>query len=346
MSFPVNSSDGLNEWNHSHWDVMENTANYDTGTKTFLAVTYAVLFLTGIPGNILVLVLFGRGRGRNSVESPFNVANCLILSLATADLGSLLFYIPFYVVYDVLGSIWPFGLVMCKFVFSFTHLCVYASLGSMVAIAVERYRVTYHLHVSKTLEVIGAVIVWLTALILVIPQMIYLQLVEIEYLDEEDSSPVYACELVWPDLAYERLLHPIDFAVFYLCPLVFITVLYVKIISMLRRAIRRNVLNRRLVKQSRKVSYVLVVIVVVFALCVFPVHFLQLIRVFFYQYWLSLYIEWPWLFSVFSCLYFLTHAMNPLVYVLLHRKFRVQAVEVLRVSQVLSCGRLTEMESR
>lgn len=343
MFFPENTTDELNDWNYSRWDLVEDTANYGTGTTTFLAITYAVLFLTGIPGNILVLVLFGRTR--NSAESPFNVANCLVLSLATADLGSLLFYIPFYIVYDVLGSVWPFGLVMCKFVFTFTHLCVYASLGTMVAIAVERYRVACHLRVSKTLEIIGTVLVWVAALILVIPQMIYLQLVEVEDIGEEGSSPVYSCELVWPDVSYERILHPIDFAAFYMCPLLFITVLYVKIIFMIRRAIRRNLLNRRLVIQSKKVAYVLVVIVVVFALCVFPVHFLQLIRVFFYQYWLSLYIEWPWLFSVFAGLYFVTHAMNPLIYVLLHRKFRAQAVDVLKVSQVFSCGRLIEMES-
>jgi KISS1 receptor len=345
MAFSEDSSslslESLNDGNYSgDWDDGE-MAGYGTGILTFQIVVYVVLFLMGVPGNILVLILFAR----RQVESPFNVANCLVLSLATADLGTLLLYVPFYLAYDAMGLVWPFGLAMCKFVFSFTHVCVYASLGSMVAIAVERYRMTFHLHVSKSWVVIGTVIVWITAILLSIPQMMYLQLIEIDgEMEEEGSAPEYACELVWPDHSYEKLLHPIDFALFYLLPLAFISVLYVKIICVLRLAIRRNVPNHRLAEQSRKVAYILALIVSVFAVCVFPVHFMQLCRVFFHQYWLRLYSEWPWLFSLFAGLYLFTHVINPIIYALLHRKFRVQAIELLRMTQVFGC-RHSEIDS-
>ncbi|KAK3732023.1 hypothetical protein QZH41_006882 [Actinostola sp. cb2023] len=313
------------EWNHLNDSSYEHEiVDSNNHIVTVQVAVYCILFLIGVPGNTLVLVVFAR-RG----DSPFNMSsNALIVNLAAADMGILLFYVPFYVAYEALDLVWPFGLAMCKFVFSLTHICVYSSLGTMIGVAMERYQVTFHLHVSKSLVRVGLLFVWICALVLSIPQMMNLQLVSLD--DEIYPDTEYTCELMWPDPIYERILHPVDFILFYLLPMALISGLYIHINSMLRSAIRRNVLNHRLAKQAQKVMYVLIVVVFVFGICNFPVHFMQIYRVFCYDEWLNIFDKSPWLFSVCAALYLIPHIANPIIYAVLNKKFRLAAIKVLR----------------
>lgn len=315
------------EWNH--YNVTESY--YDEGLMTTSStglivhiVIHCVVFVIGVPGNVLVLLIFSRCH----IEAPFNMSsNSPILSLAAADLGILLFYVPFYVVYEFKHLVWPFGSAMCKLVFSSTHICIYASLGTMVSVAIERYLVTFHLHVSRQKVVMAMLAVWIVALLLSIPQMINLQLVPLE--DYGDHDPKYACELVWPNQWFEKILHPVDFAMFYLLPVGLTSILYGKITSMLRSAIRQNLLNRQLTKQVKKVVHVLIVVVIVFAICNFPIYIFHLYRVFQFNQWLQMVDKSPWIFSLFAALYLIPHTVNPLVYAVLDRKFRKEVFNIL-----------------
>jgi len=313
------------------WNYYNDTATYDSELMTNSSITmtvhiviHCVVLVVGVPGNILVLVIFSRCHA----DTPFNMSsNSLILSLAAADLGILIFYIPFYVVYELKHLVWLFGPAMCKLVFSSTHICLYASLGTMVGVAIERYLVTFHLHVSRHKVAMGMFAAWIVALLLSIPQMINLQLVPLE--DHSQDDPKYACELVWPDHLFEQILHPVDFVVFYLVPVAVISVLYVKITSMLRSAIRHNLLNQQLTRQVKKVVHMLIVVVIVFAICNFPIYIFHLYRVFQFNQWLKVVDESPWIFSFFAALFLIPHTVNPLVYAILDRKFRKQVFKIL-----------------
>lgn len=315
-----------NEWYHFNDSLNFFDVASSEGSTSFVAhvVIHIFLFVIGVPGNILVLVIFSRSHG----DTPFNMSsNAMILSLAAADLGILLVYVPFYVAYEALHLVWPFGVAMCKLVFSFTHICVYTSLGTMIGIAIERYLVTFHLHVYRPKVVMGMIAAWIVALLLSIPQMINLQLVSLDEQVTPDTE--YACELVWPEPLYEQILYPIDFVLFYLLPLAVISILYVKITSMLRSAIRQQVPNRRLTKQVKKVVCVLMVVVIVFAICNFPIYILHLYRIFQYEKWLVVAEESPWIFSVCAAIYLVPHSANPIIYAILDRKFRHQIIKVL-----------------
>lgn len=273
-----------------------------------------------------MLIIFSKSQS----DSPFKMSsNSLIISLAATDLGILLVYVPFYVAYEMLGLIWPFGLVMCKFVFSSTHICLYASLGTLVGVAIERYLVAYDFRVSKQRIIVGLMCVWVVSLALSIPQMINLQLVSLD-VDEVHPDVQYVCELVWPDPMYERVLHPIDFGLFYLLPLIIISALYVKIIIMLRSAIKHSVPKRRFARQVQKVVYVLIVVVCVFGVCNLPIYVLHLYRVFWHDDWIGVIDKNPWLFSLCAALYLLPHSANPIIYAIFDRKFRTQALKVLK----------------
>ncbi|XP_020915039.1 galanin receptor type 1 [Exaiptasia diaphana] len=262
-------------------------------------------------------------------------SNSLIISLAAADLGILLVYVPFYVAYEMLGLIWPFGEVLCKFVFSSTHICLYASLGTLVGVAIERYLVAFDFRVSKPKIIMGLISVWIVSLALSIPQMINLQLVKID-VEEFHADVEYVCELVWPDPMYERVLHPVDFVLFYLLPLMIISVLYVKISVMLRSAIKHSAPKRRFARQVQKAVYVLIVVVCVFGICNLPIYVLHLYRVFWSDHWLGVIDKNHWLFSVCAALYLLPHSANPIIYAILDRKFRKEALTVLKKCKPLS----------
>ena len=281
-------------------------------------VFYTVLFLVGVPGNVLVLVVLNK----RSTVSP--VVNVFLLSLAVADLGVLLLYAPFYLAYEFLELVWPFGLFMCKFVFTVTHVFMCSSLSTMVGIAIERYCVAIRTPMKESSVKLFLAAAWLFSFLVCIPDIISYQLVELE---PRGKQIEYACDLVWPNKKYEQILQPIDTIFLYLTPLCFITVIYVKIICKLRKAYKTKTSNFSKVRlrHIREALRTLITIVSVFALCLFPIHLLHFIRVFFPYYWEELYFECPWLFSVCAFLVLATHAANPVIYGTLNRRFRREA---------------------
>ncbi|EDO48524.1 predicted protein [Nematostella vectensis] len=320
------------QFSSGSWRDFERPGNYtyyndyddfvSTHYMTVQAIVFVLLFIVGVPGNILVLRIFTHHQN----DFRLFISNILTLSLATADLGVLVVYIPFYLAYEFLGLVWPFGSAMCKLVFSVTHICVYASLGTMIAIAGERYLIVRNRPAKRW--VIGATVgcVWSVAIILCVPQLMYYTVVSIT----DDAEPLFVCELEWPDPMHEKILHPIDFTLFYLFPLIFTAAVYLKIIRLLRAAIENNVPSHRLIKESKRIVRLFVVTLTVFAICVLPIHILHLCRVFYHDYWLQLTIERPGMFPTLAALYLVTHVANPFIYILFHRQFRVKAGQIVR----------------
>ncbi|CAF5043067.1 unnamed protein product [Rotaria sp. Silwood1] len=73
-------------------------------------ILYAIVFIVGTIGNLLVIIVIQRNRSMR-----LTVTNMFIMNLAAADLLVLLFCLPATVVQDVTKT-WFFGLFLCKFV--------------------------------------------------------------------------------------------------------------------------------------------------------------------------------------------------------------------------------------
>jgi len=295
-------------------------------------VVNLVFVVLGIPGNVLAIIfVWKKSDGSLSPIIPF------LLNLAAADLLVLTVYIPFYIAYEAAEFEWPFGAVLCKAVFSLTHICMYASLATLTAIAVERYSITFCDGIRRKTVKYVIVIIWITAICLSIPQMVYLKTIQIDPFEEfeedeeelleggrmEQEEARYICEIEWPHPNLEKILQPIDAVILYLIPLSFIFVIYIKIIAKLRSIDRKQLPPARLVfvKQRQRAVCKMATVIVIFALCHLPIHAFHLLRVFFFESWLVLVSAYPWIFTLPVNLVLVTHVVNPLVYGSLHHCF-------------------------
>uniref|UniRef100_A0A8C6TIA0 Urotensin-2 receptor n=1 Tax=Neogobius melanostomus TaxID=47308 RepID=A0A8C6TIA0_9GOBI len=137
----------------------------------------SLLSLLGILGNLYTLVLLLR---RRRCRRRHRASCCFIrtvLSLACADL-LYLFTAPF-IVYDSLASGWAFGEVGCRLLLSLDLLTMHASIFTLTAMSLDRYRAVAHpLHTSSTNSsgLLRVALAWGLAVALSLPMMITLHL--------------------------------------------------------------------------------------------------------------------------------------------------------------------------
>uniref|UniRef100_A0A8C5HCE6 Neuropeptide FF receptor 1 n=1 Tax=Gouania willdenowi TaxID=441366 RepID=A0A8C5HCE6_GOUWI len=191
-------------------------------------VAYSFIFLLCMVGNILVcLIVLENHRMRT-------VTNLFIFNLAISDLLVGIFCIPTTLV-DNLITGWPFSNTICKMSGFVQGVSVSASVFTLVAIAIERFRcIVYPLRPKLTLLVAKAAIasIWILAVIIMCPSAVALTVERIPFHymvyndDLNNTIPLYAC--------YENFIRPqmrkvytaILFAFIYLIPLVVIMVMY------------------------------------------------------------------------------------------------------------------------
>lgn len=94
-------------------------------------VCYVIIFIVGVIGNVLVCLVVCRQRKMK------NVTNYFIVNLAVADLSVLLICIPFDFG-EIITNYWPYGAVMCKLIYPLQTMATTASVGTLVAISLNR----------------------------------------------------------------------------------------------------------------------------------------------------------------------------------------------------------------
>jgi len=111
-----------------------NTTAEVTGENGFYyarLVCYVIIFIIGVIGNVLVCLVVCRQRKMK------NVTNYFIVNLAVSDLAVLLICIPFDFG-EIVTHYWPYGAVMCKLIYPLQTLATTASVGTLVAISLNR----------------------------------------------------------------------------------------------------------------------------------------------------------------------------------------------------------------
>ncbi|XP_039874402.1 C-C chemokine receptor type 4-like [Simochromis diagramma] len=135
------------------------------------AVVLSICFLLGFPGNIAVIIL------KPNWENMSNLCQSLMLNLAVSDLLCLV-TLPIWTYYFVSG--WIFGLVFCKLITYFVYCSIYGSLLTVTVLSIQRYLQVVHLERSLPQGGVNKLLVplWLAAMILSIPALVFRQLVE------------------------------------------------------------------------------------------------------------------------------------------------------------------------
>ncbi|XP_078363945.1 RYamide receptor-like [Oculina patagonica] len=163
----------------------------------------------------------------------------------------------------------PYSLLFCKFLRPLSTLVLFVSIFTITAMALERHQVItkpFHLKMTQksALLVIGGI--WVLAVIFVVPLPIV------------TSTGVSECEEEWPAIIYRNIYTAILVVFQYLLPLTIITTAYIRIAVYLwnERASQRalniqgDVVLRTARKNNMQVVKAVVIVVIVFAVCLFP----------------------------------------------------------------------------
>ena len=289
-------------------------------TQVGLTIAYFIVFLVALVGNSMIIFVI---HCHPKCKTTFNM---LIVNMAAADILDVITAIPLSLVYLYESAKWfpgRFGVILCKCLPFLAFISIGSSVLTLTVMTFDRYLAIVHVMkrpLSLKLTLVAITLTWLVSG-LVFASEIY------KYKLYNESGQVICAPRWVEDLLashkitmYEMI---VRFVLFYLIPLLAMTVLYSKIVlHMWRRKapgehIDKN--QKRIEIQKRKVISMLVTIVTIFALCWLPAHVNHFLVTF--------------NFEAFSCLptsliltfFFMTHAntaINPCLYFIFNEIFR------------------------
>nr|BDP38644.1 fluorescent sensor for neuropeptide FF [synthetic construct] len=236
-------SNSSESWNHiwsgndtqHHWysDINITYVNYYLHQPQVAAVfisSYLLIFVLCMVGNTVVCFIVIRNRHMHTVTNFF------ILNLAISDLLVGIFCMPITLLDNIIAG-WPFGSSMCKISGLVQGISVAASVFTLVAIAVDRFRcVVYPFKPKLTVKTafVTIVIIWGLAIAIMTPSAIMLHVQEEKYYrvrlsSHNKTSTVYWCREDWPRHEMRRIYTTVLFATIYLAPLSLIVIMYARI---------------------------------------------------------------------------------------------------------------------
>uniref|UniRef100_A0A1B6C133 G-protein coupled receptors family 1 profile domain-containing protein n=1 Tax=Clastoptera arizonana TaxID=38151 RepID=A0A1B6C133_9HEMI len=341
-----NSSNCTNDYCMDMADYIMKIEDYITPNvyECVLIALHVLVFIVGLVGNALVCVAV------YSNPTMRTVTNYFIVNLAVADFMVILFCLPPTVLWDVTKT-WFLGTTLCKVVVYFQTVSVAVSVLTLTFISVDRwYAICFPLKFKSTTSraKTAIAVIWLLALSFDIPEFLVLSTkksdipVDVIYLTQ--------CNAMW-SLEAERTFAILKTLVLYTIPLIFMSVAYWQIVRVLwksdnipghaetmkmqtaalacnnvlskRRATMANTNTHSQLQSRRKAAKMLVAVVIMFAMCFFPVHLLSIIRYTIHvpqtdvTSALSMMIHW---------LCYANSAVNPLIYNFMSGKYRSEFV--------------------
>ncbi|XP_051528824.1 neuromedin-U receptor 2 isoform X1 [Myxocyprinus asiaticus] len=315
----------------------------------FFPVTfmYILIFVTGVVGNLLTCTVITKDR---KMRTPTNLN---LFSLAISDLLVLLFGMPLEI-YELWQNYpFPFGESICCFKILLFETVCFASVLNVTVLSMERYIAVVHpLTTRYTLtkkhaqRVIGSV--WAMSLLCAIPNT-SLHGLQYHYLPDRVLESA-TCSLLKPKWMYNLVIQ-VTTVLFYFVPMMVISVLYLMIGLTLRKGQRqkKDKLGNSCSNDSwkihldsgrrRQVTKMHFVMVLVFAICWAPFHIDRLLWSFITSWTDHMYNIFEYVHIISGVLFYLSSAVNPIIYNLLSSRFRERF-------QALVCSRLPTSSSR
>lgn len=222
------------------------------------AVIFIIVFIVGLLGNTLVIYVVVR------YTKMKTVTNLYILNLALADELYIL-GIPFLCTHNVL-SYWPYGEFLCKMYMTADTMSQFSSTFCLTVMSIDRYLAVVHPMKSakwrkpQVAKILNAMM-WLVSFLIALPVTFFSKIQE----------GFNSCNITWPDpynlwsnvfILYTAILG-------FFGPLMVICMCYLFLVIRVRSAGARAGLTK-LRKSERKVTRMVVIIVLVFVLCWLP----------------------------------------------------------------------------
>ncbi|XP_035536268.1 galanin receptor type 1-like [Morone saxatilis] len=223
-------------------------------------VVFGLIFVVGVVGNSLVMVVIGRVRysgagggggrgGRTRSSSPTNI---FILNLSVADLLFLLFCVPFHATIYSLPE-WVFGGFLCKFGHFFSSASMLVSIFTLVAMSADRYIAVVRSGKSPCVRsrrnaLAGVCVIWMLSLLCSVP------VAQHQVLTSHPSAPNSTfCWEQWSG-ASRRSYRVTVLLIGFLLPLLLISCCYTRVLFHLHKKMKN--MSKKSERSKRKVTLV------------------------------------------------------------------------------------------
>ncbi|XP_056593210.1 trace amine-associated receptor 13c-like [Triplophysa dalaica] len=269
-------------------------------------ILYTFIFLASVFTVFLNLLMIISISHFKKLHTPTNL---LILSLAVADLIVGLIVIPLMGI-RYIDTCWYFGETFCYIFLLISLIVVSASLSNLVFISVDRYiavtdPLRYTVRVTTNKTVFCIVMNWLCSV-----------LYSLYFYEAFTQEGCYGdCAI------YFKMKHVVmDLVVTFIPPCVVIMSLYVKIFCVAKHQ-SKVVSTNTCIRSQRKAAKTLGIVVVVYFLCWIPYYIVILIE----GDESTASVE----FNLTCWIVYMNSCMNPLIYALFYRWFRLSAKHIL-----------------
>lgn len=283
-----------------------------------LTIAYCAVLVVSLIANVMVIRY---AASRNKMSRAFDR---LIVNMAVADILDALVGIPCNIVYFYVNLKWfpgLFGQLLCKTMYFGMNISITASGFTFAAIALDRYFAIAHRakrSLSQRTVKLSIFVIWAIAAMVFSSDYHRFRVLQIpngDYVCLQDSS-------TWGNKA-NQIDAIAKFVLNYGFPLFAMTILYGIIIRYLWRrkppGYASDTIEKKVLKQRRNSVKKLLTIVVVFAICWFPVHVMHFVAAFRRDIFFCMSIYVP-----LTCIW-LAHsncAINPCLYLYLSRRNR------------------------
>ncbi|XP_049742004.1 neuropeptide FF receptor 2 [Elephas maximus indicus] len=291
-------------------------------------ISYFLIFFLCMVGNTVVCFIIMRNKHMHTVTNLF------ILNLAISDLLVGIFCMPITLLDNIIAG-WPFGNTMCKISGLVQGISVAASVFTLVAIAVDRFRcVVYPFKPKLTIKTafVIIVIIWVLAITIMSPSAVMLHVQEEKYYQvrlnsQGKTSPVYWCREDWPNQEMRKIYTTVLFANIYLAPLSLIVIMYGRIgISLFKTPVphtgKQNQEQWRAVsKKKQKVIKMLLIVALLFILSWLPLWTLMMLSDYADLSPNELYVINIYIYPFAHWLAFCNSSVNPIIYGFFNENF-------------------------
>ncbi|XP_008832368.1 neuropeptide FF receptor 2 [Nannospalax galili] len=290
-------------------------------------ISYFLIFFLCMVGNTMVCFIVMRNKHMHTVTNFF------ILNLAISDLLVGIFCMPTTLLDNIIAG-WPFGNTMCKVSGLVQGISVAASVFTLVAIAVDRFRcVVYPFKPKLTVKTafVTIVIIWVLAITIISPSAVMLQVQEEKYYrvrlsSQNKTSTVYWCREDWPNQEMRKIYTTVLFGTIYLAPLSLIVVMYGRIGASLFKSAARYTGKQsqeqwHMSKKKQKVIKMLLTVALLFILSWLPLWTLMMLSDYADLSPSELHIINIYIYPFAHWLAFCNSSVNPIIYGFFNENF-------------------------
>ncbi|XP_017276126.1 C-X-C chemokine receptor type 4 isoform X2 [Kryptolebias marmoratus] len=317
--------------------------------KIFHPTVYGIIFILGIVGNGLVVLVMGYQKKVKTMTDKYR------LHLSVADLLFVL-TLPFWAV-DAAKS-WYFGGFLCVSVHMIYTVNLYSSVLILAFISLDRYLAVVHAtNCQATRKLLANKViyvgVWLPAAILTVPDLLFARVQYVssskflfaeESMGTADSRTV--CQRIYPEesnLVWTVVFRFQHILVGFILPGLVILICYCILISKLSQGAKGQVLKKRALKTT-------VILIVCFFVCWLPycagifLDTLMMLNVVPITCELQQAVD-KWI-SITEALAYFHCCLNPILYAFLGVKFKKTARRTLTMSSSKSSQKVTLMTKK